>query len=190
MRIDAIYFHAYPYTSREAQEKVARLASIVGRYAMGIRLTTVPFTKTQLRIKEGAPEEWNTILLRMAMMEAADRLARATKCKCLITGESVGQVASQTIENISCSESRAHLPVLRPLIGTDKQETVALAKKIGTYETSILPYEDCCVIFSPKHPILKADLDEAISIYESLELKPFIEEALRERSIERCGAPV
>jgi thiamine biosynthesis protein ThiI len=189
MRIEAIYFHAYPYTSREAQEKVARLASIFGRYAMGVRLTTVPFTKAQLRIKEKAPEAWNTVLLRMAMMEAADRLARASRCKCLITGESVGQVASQTIENIACAESRATLPVLRPLVGTDKQDTVNIAKKIGTYETSILPYEDCCVIFSPKHPILKGDVGEATTLYESLELAPFIEEALRERSVERCGFP-
>ena len=187
MKIDAVYFHAYPYTSREAQEKVAKLASIVGSYGMGVRLTTVPFTKTQLRIRERAPEEWNTVLLRMAMMEASDRLARASKCKCLITGECVGQVASQTVENIGCAESRVVLPVLRPLIGTDKQDTVIMARRIGTYETSILPYEDCCVIFSPKHPILRADPFEAAALYQSLELGPFIEEALNERSIEKCG---
>ncbi len=125
----------------------------------------------------------------MAMMEAADRLARASRCKCLITGESVGQVASQTVENITCAESRATLPVLRPLIGTDKQDTVRIAKEIGTYETSILPYEDCCVIFSPRHPVLRADPFEAAALYDSLELGPFIEEALRERSVEKCGFP-
>jgi thiamine biosynthesis protein ThiI len=182
MRISAIHFHAYPYTSKEAQDKVAELARILGTYALRITLTTIPFTKVQLRIKEKAPAAWTTLLSRMAMMDIASRLATAVRAKCLITGESVGQVASQTIENITCTESRSTVPVLRPLIGTDKIDTVNIAKGIGTYETSIQPYPDCCVIFSPKHPVLKADAREAASLYESLELGELLEEAFAGRS--------
>lgn len=185
MRLSAIHFHAYPYTSKEAQEKVTSLARIVGRYALRVPLTTIPFTKVQLRIKEKAPEAWTTILSRMAMMDIASRLASVVKAKCLITGESVGQVASQTIENIACTESRAGVPVLRPLVGIDKIDTVNLAKTIGTYETSILPFADCCVLFSPKHPVLKADLQEAAALYQSLELEPLLDEAFAGRTTER-----
>jgi thiamine biosynthesis protein ThiI len=185
MRLAAVYFHAYPYTSNEAKEKVIALASIVGRYALPIRLTVIPFTKVQVRIKEKAPEAWTTVLMRMAMMDLSSRLARAIKAKCLITGESIGQVASQTIENMTCTESRASLPVLRPLVGTDKIDTIRVSKEIGTYDTSILPYADCCVLFSPKHPVLKADLAEATELYESLGLEPYLEEAFMGRVTEK-----
>lgn len=185
MRLAAVYFHAYPYTSNQAKEKVRALASIISRYALPVRLTVIPFTKIQVRIKERAPEAWTTLLMRMAMMDLADRLARAIKAKCLITGESIGQVASQTIENIACSESKTKIPVLRPLIGTDKIDTIACAKEIGTYDTSILPYADCCVLFSPKHPILKADREEANKIYESLDLEDILQEAFAERVTEK-----
>jgi thiamine biosynthesis protein ThiI len=178
MGIDAVHFHAYPYTSTEAQEKVVRLTKILGAYTMGIRLFTVGFTKVQMRIKEAAPLPWSTVLLRMAMMECAEKIARKIKNKCLITGESLSQVASQTIENLTCTQSRIKLPVLRPLIGADKDAITRKAKQIGTYSTSIEPYEDCCVLFSPSHPILRGDPAEAISLYESLELEPLIEEAI------------
>lgn len=187
MGIDAVYFHAYPYTSEEARQKVIRLAEIVGAYTFGIRLHIVSFTQVQMRIKERAPVAWTTILLRMAMMEGAERIAFRIRSKCLISGESLSQVASQTIENIRCTESRVRLPVLRPLIGMDKESIIRLAEKIDTYETSILPYEDCCVLFSPLHPILRGTVEEAGTLYEALELGALLEEAIQGRSIEKCA---
>jgi thiamine biosynthesis protein ThiI len=189
MAIDAVYFHAYPYTSDEARQKVVRLAGIVGRCSLGIRLYTVNFTPVQLRIKEGAPEAWTTVLLRMAMMECAEKLARRGRHKCLITGESLSQVASQTVENIACTESRIRLPVLRPLIGLDKDRIIRFAEEIGTYETSILPYEDCCVLFSPPHPVLRGNPAEAGELYDKLGLAGLIGEALEEAAMEKCGFP-
>jgi thiamine biosynthesis protein ThiI len=187
MGIDAVHFHAYPYTSAEAKEKVIRLSGILGAYTMGVRLFIVGFTKVQMRIKEAAPSPWSTVLLRMAMMDCAEKIARTIKSKCLITGESLSQVASQTIENLTCTQSRITLPVLRPLIGADKDTITRKAKQIGTYETSIEPYEDCCVLFSPPHPILRGDPAEAIRLYESLELEPLIEEALQELGSREWG---
>jgi thiamine biosynthesis protein ThiI len=189
MRIDAIYFHAWPYTSEEARQKVIRLAEILGRRALGVRLYTPGFPAVQQRIRERAPAEWATVLLRMAMMEAAEKLARKTGAKCLITGESLSQVASQTIENLSCIQSRTGLPVLRPLIGMDKEDIIRLASAIGTYETSILPYEDCCVLFSPPHPILRGKPEEARDLYGKLELAPLITEALETAPVEKCAFP-
>jgi thiamine biosynthesis protein ThiI len=189
MGIDAVYFHAYPYTSEEARQKVIRLAETVGRYCMGIRLYCVGFTKLQMRIREKAPEPWTTVLLRMAMMECAEKIARKIKDKCLITGESLSQVASQTVENISCTQSRISIPVLRPLIGMDKDTIIRTAETIDSYETSILPYEDCCVLFSPPHPVLRGRPEEAGQLYEALDAGDLIDEALREKSLEKCGFP-
>ncbi|MDR1147395.1 MAG: tRNA 4-thiouridine(8) synthase ThiI [Spirochaetaceae bacterium] len=180
MRIFAVYFHAYPYTPDEARQKVVRLAEIIGGYAMGVNLSVVSFTKVEQLIKDAAPPEWSTVLLRMAMMDCASTLAAKKRCKCLITGESLGQVASQTIENISCAESRSRLPVLRPLITFDKESIIKYAVKIGTYKTSILPYSDCCAIFSPPHPIIHAPLNEAAALYGSIGLDALINEALSE----------
>ncbi|MDR2601204.1 MAG: tRNA 4-thiouridine(8) synthase ThiI [Spirochaetaceae bacterium] len=178
MKCRAVYFHAHPYTSLEAKEKVMRLSQIVGRYTMGLPLRVVSFTKVQQAIKEKAQTAWRTVLLRMAMMDCASALARYEKCKCLVTGESLSQVASQTVENITCTGSRSRLPVFRPLIGMDKEAIIRLSVSIGAYETSILPYEDCCVLFSPPHPVLRANLEEAGAIYESLNLQPLIKEAI------------
>jgi thiamine biosynthesis protein ThiI len=189
MRIDAVYFHAWPYTSEEARRKVIRLAEIIGSYALGTRLYTLGFTEVQRRIKDRAPPEWTTVLLRMAMMEAAEKLARKTGARCLVTGESLSQVASQTVENLSCIQSRTTLPVLRPLIGMDKEAIIRLARDIGTYETSILPYEDCCVLFSPAHPILRGRPEEARGLYEKLEAAPLIAEVLGGAVMEKCGFP-
>ena len=183
MSLDAVYFHAYPYTSEKAQEKAVRLAEITGSYTLGIRLFSVSFTAIQTRIKERSPEAWRTILLRMAMMDCAERLALIRGDKCLISGESLSQVASQTIENISCTQSRVKLPVLRPLIGMNKEEIIALAESIGTYETAILPYEDCCVLFTPPHPVLRGDPAEAGELYHALEAEPLIAEALAAREV-------
>jgi thiamine biosynthesis protein ThiI len=183
MGIDAVHFHAYPYTSEEAKQKTIRLAQILGGYCMGIRLYIVGFTKVQMRIKESAPQPWSTVLLRMAMMDCAERIARKIKAKSLITGESLSQVASQTVENLSCTQIRVTLPVLRPLIGTDKDTITRKAEQIGTYRTSIEPYQDCCVLFNPPHPILRGKPTEAAQLYEALELDLLIDEALRECEI-------
>jgi thiamine biosynthesis protein ThiI len=174
MGIDAIYFHAYPYTSEQARQKVLTIAELLGRYTMGLRVHTVSFTSIQQRIKDRAPEPWLTVLLRMAMMEAAELLARRLRAKCLITGESLSQVASQTVENIACTHSRVRLPVLCPLIGMDKDSIIRIAESIGTYKTSILPYADCCVLFSPPHPVLHGDVEEAKGLYEALDLGSLI----------------
>jgi len=178
--IDAIHFHAYPYTSIEAKEKVITLAKLTGKYCMGIHLYILNFTKVQMRIKERSPAEWTTVLLRMAMMEAAEKAAKKIKCKCLITGESLSQVASQTMENIACTQSRIKLPVFRPLIGISKEEIITKAKQIGTFETSILPFQDCCTLFTPKHPVLRGKVNEANELYEKLELDELIEESLQD----------
>jgi thiamine biosynthesis protein ThiI len=181
MKINAVHFHSYPYTSEEARQKVIDLTGILCLYNPGIRLYILCFTDIQKKIKENSPLPWATILLRMAMMEAAERIALKTNCKCLITGDSLSQVASQTIENISCSESRTNIPVLRPLIGENKENIIRMAEKIGTYKISILPYEDCCVLFNPPHPVLHGDPIIANELYEALEL-----EALMENALEKC----
>ena len=189
LRLDAVYFHAWPYTSEQAREKVVKLAEIIGTYSLGIRLFIVNFTPIQIRIKERSPEPYRTILLRMAMMEFAENLARLWGSKCLITGESLSQVASQTIENISCTERRISIPILRPLIGMDKEQITRMAEAIGSYKTSILPYQDCCVLFSPPHPVLKGDPNEADKLYQALELEDLITKALEDYEIEKYAFP-
>jgi thiamine biosynthesis protein ThiI len=187
MGLDAVYFHTPPYTSQEALDKTVRLAEITGSYCMGIHLFVVNFTEIQKRIAEKSKPEWNTVLLRMAMFDAASLIARKTKAKCLVTGESLSQVASQTIENISCTESRSAFPVLRPLIGMDKESIITLAKNFGSYETSILPHADCCVLFSPLHPILRGTVDEAASLYNALELRDLLYDAAKTADVKKCG---
>jgi len=189
MALDAVYFHAFPYTSEKAREKTVKLAEILGRFTQGIRLFVISFTPIQVRIKEKAPEAWRTVLLRMAMVDCAEKLAIRQRDKCLISGESLSQVASQTIENISCVQSRLKLPVLRPLIGTNKEDIIALGEAIGTYKTSILPYEDCCVFFSPPHPVLRGNPVEAGKLYEDLSAELLIEEALKNAEIVKCSFP-
>jgi thiamine biosynthesis protein ThiI len=179
MRLDAVYFHAPPYTGDDALHKVEHLAEIIGRYALAVRLHIVSFTEVERRIKNGAPAAWNTVLLRMAMMETAEKIARRRRCKCLVTGESLSQVASQTVENIACTGSVVTLPVFRPLIGMDKEAITRIAEKIGTYPVSILPYQDCCVLFSPEHPILYGSPDEALRRYRRLELDALLGECMK-----------
>jgi thiamine biosynthesis protein ThiI len=186
MSLDSIHFHAYPYTSLEAKEKVIRLAKIANSFCLSMRLYIIGFTKVQIQIKEKAPQDWTTVLLRMAMMEAAEKTAVKIKSKCLVTGESLSQVASQTIENITCTQSRLKLPVLRPLIGMDKHSIILLSRKMGAYEISIEPHVDCCTLFTPKHPVLRGDVKEANALYESLELGPLIDEALEGYEMVKC----
>jgi thiamine biosynthesis protein ThiI len=188
MGIDAVYFHAHPYTPDESRDKVIKLAEILCSYTEGIKLYILGFTEIQKRIRDRAPLPWTTVLLRMAMMEAAEKLARRLGNKCLITGESLSQVASQTVENIACTQSRVRLPVLRPLIGMDKDWIIKTASRIGTYATSILPYQDCCVLFSPPHPVLRGNPAEAGALYEALEAESLINGALRSAEIKKCIA--
>ena len=153
--IEAVYFHAPPYTSDRARQKVVDLASLVAKYAGPVRLHVINFTDIQLYIYEKCPHEELTIIMRRYMMRIAEQLAEANRCLGLVTGESIGQVASQTMQSLVCTNEVCTLPVFRPVIGFDKQEIVEVAQKIGTYETSIEPYEDCCTIFVAKHPVTK-----------------------------------
>ena len=153
VQLDAVYFHAPPYTSERAKQKVVDLAAQVAKYSGQIRLHIVNFTDIQLEIYEKCPHEELTIIMRRYMMRIAEQFAERDGSKGLITGESIGQVASQTIDSLVCTNAVCTLPVFRPLIGFDKQDIVTLAEKIGTYETSILPFEDCCTIFVAKHPV-------------------------------------
>jgi tRNA uracil 4-sulfurtransferase len=181
--LEAVHFHAYPFTSKEAQEKVEELASLIARWVGPISLHVVPFTAAQVRIKERARENETTLLMRAAMMEVADKIAKARGANCLITGESLGQVASQTMESMRFTGSTTDLPVFRPLIGHDKLYTMDLARSIGTYSVSIKPFEDCCVIFSPKHPLLKPDLAAEAEAYARLEIGQLLDEAIAQAEI-------
>ncbi|MCD7738149.1 MAG: tRNA 4-thiouridine(8) synthase ThiI [Lachnospiraceae bacterium] len=158
VKIDAVYFHAPPYTSERALEKVVDLAKIVARYAGPVYLHVINFTDIQLYIYENCPHEELTIIMRRYMMRIAETIAKETECLGLVTGESIGQVASQTMSSLLCTNEVCTLPVYRPLIAFDKEDIVTLAKRIDTYETSILPYEDCCTIFVAKHPVTKPNL--------------------------------
>lgn len=198
MKVECAYFHAYPYTSMEAQKKVEDLAQKIALYGVETHINIVPFTDVQMRIKEVArthepvngisAEAYSTLLLRMCMMKTANLIAKHIKCQCLITGESLGQVASQTVENMEVTESCCDLPLLRPLVGMDKEEIVDIAKEIDTYETSILPYEDCCVLFSPKHPVLRARVEDAMELYNALDCDAMIQEAYEKREIKMFNA--
>lgn len=159
VKIDAVYFHAPPYTSERAKQKVVDLARIVSRYTGPIYLHVINFTDIQLYIYEKCPHEELTIIMRRYMMRIAEHIAKETECLGLITGESIGQVASQTMSSLVATNEVCELPVYRPLIGFDKQEIVEVSEKIGTYETSIQPFEDCCTIFVAKHPVTKPNLN-------------------------------
>lgn len=159
VKIDAVYFHAPPYTSDRAKQKVVDLARIVSGYAGPIYLHIINFTEIQLYIYEKCPHEELTIIMRRYMMRIAERIAQETGCLGLITGESIGQVASQTMQSLAATNEVCSLPVYRPLIGMDKQEIVEISERIDTYETSIQPFEDCCTIFVAKHPVTKPNLN-------------------------------
>jgi thiamine biosynthesis protein ThiI len=178
MALESLHFNAYPYTSNEAWEKVRDLAINLGTYSGGMTLHTARFTETQLKIKKDAPAHKTTLYLRACMMLAADMLARRRGLKALVTGESLSQVASQTAENLRFSGSFTDFPILRPLVGTDKEDTIKMARAIGTYELSILPYDDCCVLFSPKHPLLKARFEEERAAFKSFGFEPLVAEAI------------
>ncbi len=171
VKIDAVYFHAPPYTSDRAKQKVIDLAKQVARYAGPVYLHVINFTEIQLYIYEKCPHEELTIIMRRYMMRIAEMIAKKNDCLGLITGESIGQVASQTVHSLAVTNEVCTLPVFRPLIGFDKMEIVDIAEKIGTYETSILPFEDCCTIFVAKHPVTKPNLNVVKRHEQNLEEK-------------------
>lgn len=182
--LDAVHFHSHPYTSDRAKEKVIELAKIMTQYTGPIRLHVVPFTDIQLDIIDKCPKNYLTIIMRRLMMRIAEKIARESGAMALITGESIGQVASQTMESLVVTDNAVDMPVFRPCIGMDKEEIVTISKKIDTYETSILPYEDCCTIFVPKHPKTKPSIAE-IQEAEKLLTDPegMMEKAIQDREI-------
>ena len=178
VELTAIHFASPPYTSELAHEKVVRLLRKVSEYAGRIKLITVNFTHLQEEIRDKCPEELSTVILRRFMLRAAQRVARDEGCAALITGESLGQVASQTIQAIACTDAVADLPVFRPLIGSDKAEIVKVAHQIDTYDISIEPYEDCCTIFTPKHPRTRPILHFVEEAEQAIDGPALLEEAL------------
>lgn len=185
VKIDAVYFHAPPYTSERAKQKVVDLARLVSRYTGPIYLHVINFTDIQMYIYEKCPHDELTIIMRRYMMRIAEHIARETECMGLITGESIGQVASQTLPSLAATNEVCTMPVFRPLIGFDKQEIVEISEKIGTYETSILPYEDCCTVFVAKHPVTKPNAERIRKHEKNLEEKidEMVATALREDEV-------
>lgn len=184
IRLDAIYFHSHPYTSERAKQKVIDLARIVSEYTGRINLHVVPFTAIQLYIYEKAPHAELTIIMRRIMMQIAEKFANKKKALALVTGESIGQVASQTMQSLHTTNHVCDMPVFRPLIGFDKYEIVEVAERIGTYETSILPYEDCCTVFVAKHPVTKPKLENIEKSEKKLEeIEEMIETAIRDTEV-------
>ncbi len=179
VELTAIHFASPPYTSELAHDKVVRLLGKVSQYAGRIKLITVELTRLQEEIRDRCPEDLGTIILRRYMLRAAQRVARDEGCLCLITGESLGQVASQTLQAIACTDAVADMPVFRPLIGSDKAEIVKIARKIDTFNTSIEPFEDCCTIFTPKHPRTKPTLEMVERGELAMDGQPLLEEALK-----------
>ncbi len=177
LKLDAVYFHAYPYTSDEAKEKVVQLARILAPWNGGMNLFVVPFTKTQLKIKENVPKEAVTLIMRAGMMQVAHMAAEERGAGALVSGEALSQVASQTAGSMRFTGSVTDYPVFRPLIGMDKEEIIRTAERIRTYETSILPYEDCCTIFSPKHPLTSPNFSKIQGIYRQAGLEKELTEA-------------
>lgn len=188
LKLTAIHFASPPYTSKRAEDKVVRLLRRVSRYAGKMTMYTVPFTKIQETIKNECPEELFTIIMRRLMMQISSRIAEDNNCTALITGESLGQVASQTIGALSCTDEAADLLVFRPLIGMDKQEIIDISYKIDTYDISIEPYEDCCTVFTPKHPRTRPVLKYVKEAQEKADFAPMIEEALANLKVTEISA--
>ena len=179
----AIHFYSYPYTSERARDKVIDLARLVSRYSGPMDLYLIPFTEIQLAIYEKCPQAETTVLMRRLMMEIAEKTARACGAQALITGESIGQVASQTIESLTVTNDAVDIPVFRPLIGFDKEEIVERAKKIGTFETSIQPYEDCCTVFVPQHPVTKPTVERLRKSESLVDFAQMIETAMKDAEV-------
>lgn len=187
VELTAVHFASPPYTSERAEEKVKELLSIVSRYSGRMVMHTVPFSEIQEEIRKNCPEELFTIIMRRFMMQIAERIAQENECAALITGESLGQVASQTIHAIACTDEACSMPVFRPLIGMDKDEIIKTARRIGTFETSIQPYEDCCTVFTPKHPRTRPVLKFVKLAQEELDCEGLIERAVENTYCTKIG---
>ena len=180
----AVHFYSFPYTGERSKEKVLELARILSGYCGGMRVYVVPFTDIQMRIHESCPEDHTTLIMRRFMMRIAERIAQKEHAQALVTGESIGQVASQTMKALACTDAVVTMPVFRPVIGFDKIEIIDYAQKIGTYETSSLPYEDCCTVFTPKHPVTQPRLDKAEEAEQKLKkAEELIETAVNDSEI-------
>lgn len=183
VQLTAIHFASPPYTSELAHRKVESLLKKVSEYAGRMQMVSVEFTKLQEQIRDKCPEDLGTVILRRFMLMASERIAKLEDCAALITGESLGQVASQTMQAIACTDAAVEMPVFRPLIGNDKSEIIKLAYKIGTYDISIEPYEDCCTIFTPKHPRTRPKLNRVLAAEQALDGETLLEEAIENRRI-------
>ena len=178
VEIEAVHFFSYPYTSQLAKDKVIELARLVSKYCGKMTVNVVSFTEIQEAIRDNCPEEYFTLIMRRFMMEISARIAKWDGCGALITGENLGQVASQTMEAMTVTGAVVDIPIFMPLVGMDKEEIIAIARKIGTFETAILPYEDCCTVFTPKHPKTKPTLDQVINAERNLDREALIAKAL------------
>ncbi len=185
--INALHFHSYPYTSERSRKKVEQLARILARYTGAFRLYVFPFTEIQEAIADYCPKEQLTILMRRMMMKSAEKLAAQNQSQALVTGESIGQVASQTMESLSVTDAAVNLPVFRPLIGMDKEEIIRYARHIGTYETSIQPHSDCCTLFVPKHPQTKPKLHHIEASEKRVDFDGLIDKALEKLEVEEVN---
>ena len=189
VKLIPVHFFSFPYTSEMAKQKVIELAQLLTDYCGSMTMEIVPFTHIQEEIRAKCPEEYFTLVMRRFMMRIATRIADSNGCKAIVTGENLGQVASQTMEAMACTQAVTPLPVLQPLIGMDKEEIVTIARKIGTFNTSILPYEDCCTVFTPRHPKTRPTVAELEEIELALDVDALVDEAFRgiERIKVKCG---
>ena len=178
VEIESVHFFSYPYTSQLAKDKVLELARLVTKYSGRMTVNVVSFTEIQEAIRDNCPEEYFTLIMRRFMMEISQRIAKQHGCGALITGENLGQVASQTMEAMTVTGAVVDIPIFMPLVGMDKEEIVTIARKIGTLETSILPYEDCCTVFTPKHPKTKPTIGQLINAEKRLDRETLIQRAL------------
>ncbi len=178
VEVECVHFFSYPYTSQLARDKVMELARLVTKYCGRMTVNVVSFTQIQEAIRDNCPEEFFTLIMRRFMMEISQRIAKDDGCGALITGENLGQVASQTMQAMAVTGAVVDLPIFMPLVGMDKEEIVSIARKIGTLETSVLPYEDCCTVFTPKHPKTKPSLGQVLHAERKLDREALIQEAL------------
>lgn len=181
--IDAVHFYSYPYTSERAKEKVIELTKIMAKYCGKINLYIVPFTEIQMQIYEKCNDELLTLIMRRVMMQISEKIAISNGSNALITGESLGQVASQTIHALHVTNVAVNMTVFRPLIGLDKIDIINIAQKIGTFETSILPYEDCCTVFVPKHPKTRPNLDKILIEEEKIKIDDLVQRAIEDTEV-------
>ena len=179
VRLIPVHYFSFPYTSQQAKDKVVELGQLLTRYCGKMTLEVVPFTHIQEEIRDKCPEEYFTLIMRRFMMRIAERIAKDAGAKAIVTGENLGQVASQTMEAMAATQAVLDLPVLQPLIGLDKEEIVQLSRKIGTFDTSILPYEDCCTVFTPRHPRTRPKPGEVAAAESVLDVDALVEEALQ-----------